>query len=72
MVDWEDIEYKYDDNVFEKCPYCDYEDEGCWEHMGEDGDEIEVVCSMCKNKYIMITNIKVTYTTVRIEGDNDE
>ncbi len=52
---------------FETCPYCGEKDEDCWEHAGNnDGDELIVECSECGKKYIMITNIRMTYTTKKL------
>jgi len=61
------MKHEYEDNI--KCPYCDYEDNDSWEFTDEEG---EYTCGECGEEFNVSRNIEVTYSTSRIDCEENK
>ena len=61
------MEHKYEKNI--KCPYCDWEDQDSWEFNEDSG---VVNCGGCEKEFNVTRDIEVTYSTSRINCEENE
>ena len=56
MGEYNEWDYENIDEL--KCPYCDFEMDEWWEHLGDEREEAIIECLRCDNKF------KATYATI--------
>lgn len=61
------MEHKYENQI--KCPYCDWEDSDSWEFSEDDGIS---ACGSCGKEFNVTREIQVSYSTSRIECEEDK
>lgn len=60
-----EIDHEFTDEIV--CPYCGYEDVDSWEY----SDDGVAECPDCDREFEYLRNIRVTYTTEKINNKED-